>query len=162
MLRTYAQNARSGVVEVELETGQTLSGTVAWATEWEIGLAFPAPVEVDAILAQCTREDPVEERRTSPRTQVTCPAQLRLPTRVLKGHLTDISGGGASVETLRPMDIGTCLILTLPDLPPLRACVRWSSGNSSGLEFDEALPPDVLDGWLDRRLLRREEQSTYV
>lgn len=152
MLRMYQPFSVDGRVEVELDNGQQLAGQVAWTREWEIGIAFSEPIDVDAIVHGSSKPGPAGDRRALPRTSVNCPAQLRLRTRILKGRINNISEVGAGVETLRPVKTEARIVLTLPDLPPMTASVEWSSGNSSGLQFDERLPAVVLSNWLNTRL----------
>lgn len=152
MLRVFKPALVEGRVEIELDSGQRLAGEVAWRAEWEIGIAFSEPIDVDTIVNGLSEAQPPENRRALPRTTVSCPVQLRLRTRILKGRINNISEAGAGVDTLRPLPSGTRIELTLPDLPPMTASVEWSKGNSAGLQFDEPLPANVLSNWLDARL----------
>jgi hypothetical protein len=152
MLRVFKPALVDGRVEIELDSGQRLTGEVAWRAEWEIGIAFLEPIDVDTIVDGLSAAQLRENRRALTRTSVSCPVQLRLRTRTLKGRINDISEAGAGVETLRPLSSGTRIELTLPDLPPMTASVEWSKGNSAGVQFDEPLPANVLLNWLAGRL----------
>lgn len=151
MARIYQPAAIDGEVRVELENDVWLKGSVAWVNEWDFGIAFAEPIDVEAILAGSSSSGQRENRRAFPRTMLNCPAQLRLPSRILRARAKDISPEGARVETLRPIPCGTRITLTLPDLPPMSGTVRWSSDNFAGLRFDEALPARVLTEWLRQR-----------
>lgn len=151
LIRIYTPATIDGGVEIELDNGRRLKGRVAWAGEWEIGIAFAAPIDVEAFLGGESDLQSAENRRALPRTNISCPAQVRMCKRLHKGKITNISEGGVSVETVRPLPLGAEGEITLPDLPPMRASVRWSTGNSAGLQFDEPIPAEVLDNWLNAR-----------
>ena len=50
-------------LELELETGEQLDGTIAWSRGSEIGLRFDRPVDVLPILARNLASQPGERRR---------------------------------------------------------------------------------------------------
>jgi hypothetical protein len=62
--------------------------------------------------------------------------------------LRDISQGGASLESeARAAGLGK-VQLSLPDLPPIAGVVRWISGPSLGVSFNECLAFETLARWI--------------
>lgn len=75
---------------------------------------------------------------------------FELPVRCKHGlvrstvMLKDLTPYGARIEGLPRQRIGEPIDLFLPGLKVRMAFVVWSEDNSSGLEFDHALHPDVF------------------
>lgn len=151
MARTYGAQVTGARIGVELVPGELVHGSVLWAQDWSIGIAFDALIDVDALLARQWVAEADRDRRRSPRTALSCPASLRVGSRFYQGKVCDISGGGARFRGLRaPRKTGPAL-LTLPDLPPLRAAVAWTKERDCGLVFDEEIPGEALARWLAGR-----------
>src|SRR5688500_3781419 len=67
-------------LELELETGEHLDGSIAWRRGSEFGLRFDAPIDVLPILAR-NLVSQLGERRRMPRVEVFCPARIDLESR---------------------------------------------------------------------------------
>jgi hypothetical protein len=59
---------------------------------------------------------------------------------------------GARVTTSRPLQAGTGASVRLPDLPEIRASVRWTEGSDSGIAFETPIPMHVMSQWIEGRL----------
>lgn len=140
----------SGRLELELETGEHLDGTIAWRRGLELGLRFDEPIDVLPILARNLVSQPGERRRM-PRVEVFCPARLELESGPVLVTIRDIAQGGAKIEApveLRPEDR---VVLTPEGLGALTSIVRWSGGKLAGLSFDPELEWQDLMPWFRAR-----------
>lgn len=134
-------------IQVELTCDQRLDGTVQWTRDYEIGIMFPQPIDVDATLA--TRWVTEDGRRYRlPRVDVECSCRLRIGTRSYIAKLVNVSQGGAMLQTQRPIEGNGAVVLTLPDLGGLEGSTRWNSDLSVGICFNERLPFRVLAQWV--------------
>ncbi len=151
--QVYSRVSLDDRVEVELQRGRLLHGRVIWAEDWTIEIAFAAPIDLDQILAEPWVFE-TEKRSRPPRFEVRCPAKLNLASRLYKVRLGNISQGGARIDAQRPFSADGPLVLTVPDLPPLRGSIRWRDGATAGVSFDEEIPFSVLAEWLEQRRAR--------
>ena len=72
--------------------------------------------------------------------------------RNLPAVLRDISSIGAKVCTSQALQQDIAVVLDLPDLPPLKASVRWTHGTESGVAFETPLPMPMIAHWIDGRI----------
>ena len=151
LARVYRPVELGGSLRIELAGGHLLDGTVLWNRDWEVGVAFADPVDVEAVLAEQWVTEIGEDRRSTRRVQVECPATLQVRQRFYYGKVCDMSPTGARVRTRGVVKKIGDAILTLPDLPPLPAAIRWVDGGDCGLSFREHIPGDALAAWLEER-----------
>ena len=137
-------------LELELETGEHLDGSIAWRRGSELGLRFDEPIDVLPILARNLVSQPGERRRM-PRVEVFCPARLDLETRSVLVTIRDIAQGGAKIEG--PFDLKTDerVVLTPDGLRGIPCAVRWVAGNVAGLIFEPELAWQELMPWFSAR-----------
>lgn len=137
-------------VEIEFRSGELLAGSVVWEHDWEVGLAFPQPIDVAEVLAsRWVTEN--GRRRAVPRIPVDCRGQLSDGLRSLQIVLRDISQCGASVQTKVPLSLMSNVVMILPDLPPLAGVVRWTGKDTIGISFNECLAFERLARWIHER-----------
>lgn len=148
--RVYRKLSAGDQVEIEFRSGELLAGSIVWEQEHDIGIVFPQPIDVAQVLA--SRWSPKSiKRRALPRILVDCAGQLSNGLRSIEVRLRDISQGGASlVSEARLSGLGK-VRLSLPDLPPIAGVVRWSSGASLGVSFNECLAFETLARWIQAR-----------
>lgn len=145
MLRLYTGGLSVGQhLTVELKCGQPLRGTVAWVREPNVGLVFPEPIDVVAMLSQ-NEEGP---RPRMPRIECSSFVTLREGASIVRGRACDISQGGVKVETPVVFSPNAPVVVTLPGLPPQQGIVRWSDGGYSGVTFNRLLSLPTLIDWL--------------
>ncbi|WP_152569416.1 MULTISPECIES: PilZ domain-containing protein [Sphingomonas] len=144
MLRVYCALEPGVPVEVELKTGQPLTGRVTWVREHQVGIAFAVPVDVIAILAS----DEAGPRPRMPRIEVNTSAYVRDGAATLRLHCADISQGGIKVDTPTPLTPDAEVVVTLPGLAPQPAVVRWATQAAAGISFNTPLPLSELVDWL--------------
>jgi hypothetical protein len=107
-------------------------------------------VDIDEALGAC-RANGFGGAVRLPRLEVTCPGRLQVGARAYPVRLCDISEAGAKVEMRAALKKLSSATLTLPDLPPFPAYVRWVDGLRLGMGFHEPLPHDVLARWAESR-----------
>ena len=148
--RVYRKLAIGDQVEIEFRSGELLAGSIVWEHESEVGLEFPEPVDVAAVLASRWTTE-TNKRRALPRIVVECRGQLSNGLRSMDVELRDISQGGANLEAETQIaDLGKVQLL-LPDLPPIAGVVRWISGTKIGVSFNECLAFEQLALWIQAR-----------
>ena len=151
MARVYRPIELGDCVRIELAGGHLLEGTVLWIRDWEVGVAFSDPVDVETLLAQPWVTEGDGDRRRTRRVEAECPVTLKVGMRFYYGRLCDLSPKGARVRTQGALKTLGNAVLTLPDLPPLPASIRWVSGRECGLAFAEPVPVAALGRWLQER-----------
>lgn len=151
MARTFRPSVAGDRIRVELVRGETIEGSVLWAQDWSIGIAFDDLIDVEALLSRPWVTEHRQDRRRSLRTGISCPASLRIGKRFHYGRVTDISGGGARFRAAKAIRKAGAAQLTLPDLPPLAATVAWTDEADCGLAFEEQIPEEALRRWLELR-----------
>lgn len=134
-------------LELELETGEQLDGTIAWCRGSELGLRFDEPIDVLPILARNLASQPGERRRM-PRVEVSCAALLEAGTRSGLATIRDVAQGGAKIEAPFPLEVEERVLIVPDGLDPLEATVRWVDGRIAGLAFEPELPWQKLMPWL--------------
>jgi len=137
-------------LELELETGEHLAGTIAWRRGSEVGLKFDEAIDVLPILARNLVSQPGERRRM-PRVEVSCPGRLEAGSRTVLVTIRDIAQGGAKIEAPLALQPEDQVVLTPDGMRSIASVVRWSSGTVAGLAFDPELEWQELMPWLSRR-----------
>ncbi|QNP42393.1 PilZ domain-containing protein [Sphingomonas daechungensis] len=69
--RAYRPLKIGEAVDIEFRSGERLSGTVVWERERDVGVAFPEPIDVAAVLSNTRTLEP-SKRRALPRIKVEC------------------------------------------------------------------------------------------
>ncbi|HEX8640344.1 MAG TPA: PilZ domain-containing protein [Allosphingosinicella sp.] len=137
-------------LELELETGEQLEGTIAWRRGSEVGLRFDEELDVLPIVARNLASQPGERRRM-PRIELTCPALLEAPDRQAMVTIRDVSQGGVRVETRLSLATEESVVVTPDGLRPIEGTVRWASGDAAGIAFSPELSWQELMPWLRAR-----------
>lgn len=145
--RVYRKLLVGDEVQVEFRSGELLEGSVIWERDWEVGIVFPKPIDVDAVLASKWITE-VGRGRTLPRIQLSCRGRLKLGAKSYSVALQDISQGGAKVRAQVPITDRGDVVLSLPGLPPVMGVVRWVGGNEAGISFNQCLPFEDLARWI--------------
>jgi len=149
--KLYSSGFEPGRVTVRIADTRALPGRIAWLADDHAGIDFNEPLETDAI--RRLAPNPARRRRRSvPRVTTAARAIVRCDGRAIAAELCDISSFGAKVRTKRELKPDRPALIDIPDLPSIRAYVRWSDGFESGLAFATPLPMQVIGHWIDRRL----------
>jgi hypothetical protein len=137
-------------LELELETGEHLDGTIVWCRGSELGLRFDEPIDILPILARALVSQPGERRRM-PRVEVSCPALLEASGRTELVTVRDIAQGGAKLDTPFPLVEGERIVITPEGLRPIEGAVRWVRDCVAGVSFQPELAWQEMIPWLRAR-----------
>lgn len=135
-------------ISVDLRNGATLRSKVVWLGEAEAGVRFDMPLDVKKVLAPGSRARRTKRVMRSPRLSTRCAVTLRCDGKTLPGVLTDVSQGGAQVQTEEITKLGDQIVLSIAGLPARRASIRWQYHGMVGLSFDETIGFADLSLWL--------------
>ena len=149
MAHVYSPVRPGQRVVVELKSNQQIEGEVEWVRDADAGIAFDVKVDISQLLANpAVLENGWRPRL--PRVEIDRLATLRVGARTYWVHTRDVSQGGVKIETDQPLDTGTAVMITLENLRPLAATVRWQKGRNCGIAFNDLLPFEELIAWLKR------------
>ena len=137
-------------LDLELLTGDRLSGVVSWAAGEEVGLAFDEPADMFALITRNLVHQPGDARRM-PRIEVNAPAWLQAGSRNEIATVHNLSDGGARIETRVPLVAHEQVVLTLDGFRPAPGIIRWVQGHEAGVAFVPELPWQELMPWLRGR-----------
>lgn len=138
-------------MELELMTGQQLSGTISWCRGSDVALRFDHPVDVFAIIASDLVSQPGERRRM-PRVELRCAAAIESERGSDYVTTRDVSQGGVKIETASLFEPDEKVLITLDGFRAVEGHVRWRSGSYAGIIFDTELAWQDLMPWLkDKR-----------
>lgn len=137
-------------LELELDTGEQLEGSVAWSRAFEIGLRFDRPIDVLPILARNLVSQPGERRRM-PRVEILCQALLEADGKTELVTTRDIAQGGMKLDTTFQLDVDQRVTVTPEGLRPIEAVVRWAKDSMAGIAFHPEVSWQELMPWLRER-----------
>lgn len=143
-IRPYCDLAEGTPVTVELKTGMSVPGSVAWIAESSVGIDFDQPVDVLDVLS-VSDDGP---RPRMPRIEVRCTATFRAGASVHHVPVCDVSQGGVKLEGELPAALDCEVIVSLPGLAPQAGVVRWGGGDHFGVTFNRLLSLGELVEWL--------------
>jgi hypothetical protein len=137
-------------LNLELLTGDRLTGVVEWVNGSDVGLRFDEPADMFALITRNLVHQPGDARRM-PRIELDAPAWLEAGSRREIITVRNLSDGGAKIETRVPLVVHEQVILTLDGFRPAPGIVRWVQGSVAGIAFAPELPWQELMPWLRRR-----------
>ena len=145
--RAYKKVAVGDEVHIEFKSGGLLSGRVVWARDWNLGIKFPDPIDVEAVLSSRWVVE-AQRRRNLPRIPLVCDGRLRLGGRFMGARLLDISQAGARLRVdVSQVNLGEA-DLSLPGLPSISGLIRWIINDQAGMSFNECLSFEKLASWI--------------
>lgn len=150
-VKLFGRFPADAAVTIRVGDEEPLLGRVAWVEQPHAGIEFEAPVDPDTLL-RIAQKGPGTRRRSLPRATAMARATIRTNGRTYGAELRDISASGAKLRTGTIKSLGPAVILTIPDLPPMNAFVRWTDDEHVGLSFATPLPIQIIAGWLDDRV----------
>lgn len=152
-IRPYCALAAGMPVVIELKTGMSVPGTVAWLDHATAGIEFAEPVDVIDVLAASDHGP----KPRMPRVEVECLATVRDGAMVHRMAVCDVSQGGVKLAGSLSSDAPNDLSITLPGMAPRAASLRWSAGGHVGLTFNRLLALPELVEWL--RSIRAQSRA---
>ena len=96
------------------------------------------------------------ELRKYPRCNLQCRAKIVIGNRHYAGYIHNMSRAGAKLRTITLMRRLGTVILTLPDLLPMRCHLRWNDGYNAGVEFAQPLSQREFSNWAEARMQMRQ------
>jgi hypothetical protein len=150
-VKLYTAKIRPGNVVIRVADELPISGKVVWIEAGNAGISFDGELDASTLLRLQQKLTPIR-RRAMPRVKATSYAALRIDKHIIQAVLQDISSIGARVTTSRQLEVGAAASIRLPDLPELRASVRWTESSNSGLVFETPIPMEIIGQWIDGRL----------
>jgi Tfp pilus assembly protein PilZ len=147
LVRVYCAIEPDTAVHIELKEHQPVAGKVTWVRGSDVGITFDGSIDVVDVLKTAT-EGP---RPRMPRIEASCVAFVRQGAILHRSTVQNISQGGVSVEAPNPLTLGAEVIVSLPEMPPQPAVVRWKDGERYGIAFNSVLPLARLVEWLQAR-----------
>ena len=150
-VKLYAAAKRGAMVRIRVADEDWVDGQVAWVKRDRAGIRFLHDLDPD-ILPRWEQKSAPSRRRAMPRIKAAAYALLRVDGRNFPAKLCDISIIGARVFARRAFSAGDAAVVTFPDLPPIRAYVRWSEECETGLIFETPISMEVMANWIDGRL----------
>ncbi|HET9355558.1 MAG TPA: PilZ domain-containing protein [Sphingomicrobium sp.] len=131
-------------VVIELKSGMSVPGSVAWVEDGTVGVAFDAPVDILDVLSN--GDDRTRPRM--PRIEIDCQAIVRDGAAIHRMRVCDISQGGVKLAGELSAEAANDLAVTLPGMTPLAASLRWRGDGHVGLTFNRLLALPELVEWL--------------
>ena len=150
-VKVFGQTAPGTVVTIRVGDEEPISGRVAWVRDRFAGIEFSERLPPELLLRAAQKLAPTR-RRSSPRVNTAAKVLLRTGGMYCSATLLDVSATGARVLLARPGEVGSTVMITLPDVPSIRAFVRWQEGRELGLAFEAPIPIEVIARWLDGRI----------
>lgn len=147
----YTSTARTGGVVVRIADEEPISGQFVWIKNRSAGISFDESIDSKTLLRLQQKLSPLG-RRAMPRVKATSYAALLVGGRTVQAVLQDVTCMGARVTTSRSLEVGADASIRLPDLPEMRASVRWTEGSDSGIAFETPIPLHVISEWIEGRL----------
>jgi hypothetical protein len=133
-------------IELELRTGHQLGGSVVWAENKAIGVAFDEPMPMSAMLAHCSFDDRLGKLRP-PRLTVNMRGLLKIGGEDQRVEIGNISQAGMQIAAPEPLHEGAACAIGLPGLPPRAATIRWCREGQAGLMLDEPFDFPAFAEW---------------
>jgi hypothetical protein len=139
-----------GPVVVEINSNQSITGTIVWTRETTVGIKFAENVDLREILAQ--RRPRIGFRPRPARLDVRCGATVRIGALYHPVEVHDISLGGIKVWLDARDHVGKDVIVTVESLHPIKGIIRWHKEGYAGIVFHKPLEFGELAEWLGKRL----------
>ncbi len=144
MVRAYCAIPEGTALAVELKCGQPITGVANWYRDPNVGISFDTPIDVIDILST-SMQGP---RPRMPRIEIDRFVTVRDGASTYRTRACDISQGGVKLRCETQIAAGSEVVVSLPDLEPQLAVVRWNEGGQMGITFNRLLPLPLLVGWL--------------
>lgn len=142
-------------VTVELRTGHSVTGRVAWSREQAIGVEFRRPIPMQAMLAHCSFDERVGKIRP-PRIVDDLPGVLRIDQVDHPIRVKNISQAGMRILIDRPLRVEMQCAVEVEAFGRRPVSVRWFRDGEGGLLLSQ--PMTFAEFALWRRALARARE----
>ena len=147
MAHVYSPVKTGQQVTVELKTHDPIAGRVAWTRDSNAGIAFDAPTDIEALLANPAMLDNGWRAR-SPRIEVDRAATVRIEGMPSSARIRDISQSGVKIETEANLAIDGDVVITPERFRPIAGVTRWHEDGRAGIVFNEVIRLNELIAWI--------------
>jgi hypothetical protein len=147
MAHVYSPVKAGQQVTVELKTHDPIPGRIAWIKDSNAGVAFDAPADIEALLANPSTLDNGWRAR-SPRIEVDRAAVVRIDGVPSPASIRDISQSGVKIETEAKLVIDGDVVITPEGFRPLAGVTRWQEDGRAGIVFNEVIRLNELIAWI--------------
>lgn len=146
MGEAYAQFAEGEEVSIQFMPGHIVNGTVIWSEGGKIGVQFDQEIDLAGSLKNMGSTYVESKLNRAPRLQLECEGEATVGDARWKIRVQDISQRGlkAVLPGVKP---GDEVLLCLPGMEPRKALVRWSQGDTAGLNFLRPIAFEELARW---------------
>lgn len=131
-LRCFHALPSEQVMALELQSGETFEIQRVRGEGFEASFRFAAEVPLDRLV----RDSQFYPRRPL-RLNIALPLTLRTLTGQVAAVTQNISQQGCRVEAALPLALAQPVVVEHPNLPGIRAKVRWRRDGECGLVFDD-------------------------
>jgi hypothetical protein len=150
-VKLYTASFERGEVTFRVADEDPLRARIAWIEKGIAGIEFHDGIGPSALL-RLQQKLAAVRRRSTPRVKASAFVAIRIGGRTLRASLCDISSMGARVRTSRPLPVGGAALIRFPDMPEMRAFIRWTAETESGVIFETPIPMSVIAAWIDARM----------
>lgn len=149
-------------IRIELRSGRVLCGRVMWTKPPLAGIQFDEPIDVEQTLAPAAMPRILRgaQRPRPPRFPAAAVALVRAAGVNRPATVQNLSIGGAGLSVPGGLLAGEEVKVAITGLPTLRAVVRWSEGEESGVAFLDTLHYEDLAPWLLEPALRHSKRAS--
>ena len=117
---------------LELPNGDRHPVAPVWQEDGKAGFRFSHPIDLSRLI-----DNSGSFPKRPVRVGVAVPAELAFAGRVLPAEIRNISQQGALIACGEKLPIFQRLVLRAPDMPEIRAKVRWRRAEECGLVFED-------------------------
>ena len=150
-LKVYTRPEAGAPASIRIADEPPVHGRLIWVRNDTAGISFHEELDPATLLRVRQKLRP-NRRRAMPRVAVRASATVRCGGLTQRASVSDISSVGARLETRSPLTPGDKAMITFEDLPTIRAFVRWSDSEESGLAFETPIPMQIIASWIDDRI----------
>ena len=147
----YSRPIPNAEASIRVADEPPVEGRIVWIEAEVAGMRFDGELDTATLLRVQQKLRP-SRRRSTPRVSVDASATLRTGGRICRATVCDISSLGARIRTRWALTEGDRAMISFADLPSLKAFVRWSDGEESGLVFETPIPMQIIAHWIESRV----------
>lgn len=142
----YADFAEGEQVSVQFIPGHVVTGKVVWSQDGRVGVQFDEEIDLVGSLRNMGSTYFESQLNRAPRLQLNSVGHAVIGSTQWTITVHDISQRGvkATLPSARPGDEAT---IYLPGMEPRKAVVRWSQGDTVGLNFVRPIAFEELARW---------------
>jgi hypothetical protein len=150
-VKLYGRAAVGSDVMIRVGDEQAIAGRVVWTDDRLAGIEFLERLEPESL--------PSRDAETAdlPSAVFAAGEYDRASAdqdggQAMRGGSVRRFGIGARVQLNKLLEVGPSVMISLTDLPSVRAFVRWQDGRELGLSFEPPFPIEILTRCLDGQL----------